>query len=51
MRAVGVTGDYIRRIQQAGYSPDELISMWVHEVTPEFAAKIRQLTQPLSQMT
>jgi hypothetical protein len=45
MRAVGVTGDYIRRIQQAGYSPtpDELISMWVHEVTPEFAAKIRQL--------
>jgi hypothetical protein len=44
MRAVGVTGEYIRQIRQAGFAPsaDELISMWVHEVTPEFATQVRQ---------
>jgi beta-lactamase regulating signal transducer with metallopeptidase domain len=50
MRAVGVTGEYIRAIQEAGYSPnaDELITMWVQEVTPEFANQIRQLYPAVS---
>jgi hypothetical protein len=42
LRAVGVTGEYIRAIQQAGYSPtaNELIAMRVQGVTPEFANQI-----------
>jgi beta-lactamase regulating signal transducer with metallopeptidase domain len=44
MRAVGMNFEYIRAIQQAGYTPtvDELISGWVNGVTPEFASEIRQ---------
>jgi beta-lactamase regulating signal transducer with metallopeptidase domain len=51
LRAVGVTGEYIRAIQQAGYSPtaDELISMWVQGVTPEFANQMRGKGQGMDQ--
>jgi beta-lactamase regulating signal transducer with metallopeptidase domain len=45
MWGVGVTGEYVRDIQRAGYTPNgnELIPMRALGVTPEFASEVRQM--------
>jgi hypothetical protein len=45
MWGVGVTGEYIRDIQRAGYTPNgnDLIPMRALGVTPEFASEVRQM--------
>jgi beta-lactamase regulating signal transducer with metallopeptidase domain len=45
MWGVGVTGEYIRDIQRAGYTPNgnDLIAMRALGVTPEFASEVRQM--------
>jgi BlaR1 peptidase M56 len=46
----GVTADYIRDMQQAGYTPDAngLIGMRVQGVTPEFARDVQQMFRSVS---
>ena len=45
MRIHGVTVEFIRRVQQAGYQPEEedLFKMRIHGVTPDFANEVRRM--------
>jgi len=45
MRIHGVSGDFIRRIQQVGYQPqsEDLVKLRIHGVTEDFANDVRQM--------
>jgi len=50
MRVLGVTGEFIRSIQQAGFTPNAnvLTGMWVNGVTADFAREIQQMYPSVS---
>jgi beta-lactamase regulating signal transducer with metallopeptidase domain len=50
MRVLGVTPEFIRSIEQAGFTPriDDLIGMWANGVTEDFAREMQQIYPSVS---